>query len=622
MSKRLYYSDNNTHTHTITVGTSALPIICGAKGSQYGDCVDNTTIDTSSLISSVIDSSVENNIITLKGKVLTSDATGGFFKVTSHGKTMTINVNVSGSAKENYVEASSDIANAELTVCDFDNDYVITGQFLYYEGKDASGNWIKAIASNAILTTNKLTYGTTTIQGTQSNDVVTYVIPKDDIIKNNKIEAMITLGVTDGAGKENTSTTNVTINRCRCSQEYEYFCTIKYNDNSLVSSTTNIKSVFSWGYINNYHTALGYVTLENIDTNVKSDVNSALCYKLIMINITNVKDAYVHIGFENFTIKSNKPIKSAKITCKISYSIGSEWKTIVESDNIDCSIVNDKKDINVNGYGIYYDELAKLFTGGEKIKIYLTINVEIIPDNNITLNVINNTLVNVFVQPFVRPAGYGVTSKKQLSECNSDGVSFDVDKLSNSLYYTLLIDPIYTEIALKCIPSSLTDSGTFSIEYVNDPSFTGSFGGNTNEYSIWWYSSTDFNNSDIVTKTHEGYIATYSLKYENIPCNKQYKYEFSLNIPAIGYEFIHTLEVTDVVIDNGEWSGYITGSGEKKLKISFTLKQQANNSISFIGLEINRSFSNALICEVYDENNTRVYRVTDKKSGFYVRKSK
>lgn len=216
MATTVKWSDTTTHTTNITIGTSSIAITCNDNGTCYGECFNDVNINTSGLISNVVESSVNKNVITLTGKTFTSDKNGGYFTFTSHGKTMTINITVGAGAKEVNVEAGSAIKDKTFTDVCPNSNYTITGTFIYYEGKDSNGNWKESTASNATLTTKTLEYtinGTTkTIIGTQNNGSVSFVVPKEDLSFDIfPLSCTITLGVTDGSGKENTCTSNITL---------------------------------------------------------------------------------------------------------------------------------------------------------------------------------------------------------------------------------------------------------------------------------------------------------------------------------------------------------------------------------------------------------------------------
>lgn len=216
MATTIKWSDTTTHTANITIGTFPVDITCNDNGSCYGECFDHINIDTSELISNVVESNVNNNVITLTGKTFTSDQNGGYFEFTSHGKTIRINITVGAGAKEVNVEAGSDIKDTVFTnVCPNDN-YIVTGTFIYYEGKDSNGDWIQSDANKATLTTKTLEYtinGTTkTIIGTQDNGSVSFVVPKEDLSFDIfPLSCTITLGVTDGSNKENICTSTITL---------------------------------------------------------------------------------------------------------------------------------------------------------------------------------------------------------------------------------------------------------------------------------------------------------------------------------------------------------------------------------------------------------------------------
>lgn len=216
MTTTIKWSGTTTHTANITIGTSDFAITCNDNGTCYGECFDDVNIDASGLVTNVVESNVNGNVITLTGKTFTSDQNGGYFTFTSHGKTIKINITVGAGAKEVNVEAGSDIKDKEFTdVCPNDN-YIVTGTFIYYEGKDDNGDWIQSDTNKATLTTKKLEYtinGTTkTIIGTQDNGSVSFVVPKEDLSFDIfPLSCTITLGVRDGSGKENTCTSTITL---------------------------------------------------------------------------------------------------------------------------------------------------------------------------------------------------------------------------------------------------------------------------------------------------------------------------------------------------------------------------------------------------------------------------
>ena len=229
MAKTIKWSDTPNHTANIIIGTSSVAITCNDNGSCCGECFEHVNINTSGLISNVVESSVNINVITLTGKTFTSDQNGGYFTFTSHGKTIKINITVVAGAKEVNIEAGSDIKDKTFTDVCPNSDYIVTGTFIYYEGKESNGNWIQSAASNATLTTKKLEYtinGTTeTIDGTQDNGSVSFVVPKEDLsLDIFPLSCTITLGVTDGSGKENTCTFNITLDTtyiCGDIEDYE-----------------------------------------------------------------------------------------------------------------------------------------------------------------------------------------------------------------------------------------------------------------------------------------------------------------------------------------------------------------------------------------------------------------
>ena len=218
MVTKVNYSDLSASNYetTIRIGTTETTILFGDYGSCYGEydetiAVNNSmnpvsTVDSTKLISNYFSTHkpITNGLI-LAGKKFTGDTPAGYIKFTSHGKTMIINVTVIGEAVEKNIEFNDSLNNYTVAVEDSSN-CSLKLYYIYYEGKDSSGNWKKVTPISNVLTNINLNFkGIGTITCDEDNYANQYVywkhIPQQYIHPNNlPATATTTISIVDDTG--------------------------------------------------------------------------------------------------------------------------------------------------------------------------------------------------------------------------------------------------------------------------------------------------------------------------------------------------------------------------------------------------------------------------------------
>ena len=215
MATKVNYSDLSAPNYktTIRIGTSKTTILFGDYGSCYGEYDEKIAVNNSMNPVSTVDSteliinyfsyhSPTTNGIVLAGKKFTTDTPAGYIKFTSHGKTMIINVTIIGEAVEKNIEFNDSLNNYTVPVED-SNNCNLKLYYIYYEGKDSSGNWKKVTPTSNVLTTMSLNFkgiGTITCdEDNYSNQYITWThIPQQYINPNNlPVTATSTISIVD-----------------------------------------------------------------------------------------------------------------------------------------------------------------------------------------------------------------------------------------------------------------------------------------------------------------------------------------------------------------------------------------------------------------------------------------
>ena len=218
MATKVNYSDLSAPNYktTIRIGTSKTTILFGDYGSCYGEYDETIAVNNSMNPVSTVDSteliinyfsyhSPTTNGIVLAGKKFTTDTPAGYIKFTSHGKTMIINVTIIGEAVEKNIEFNDSLNNYTVPVED-SNNCSLKLYYIYYEGKDSSGNWKKVTPTSNVLTTSNLNFkGIGTATYTEDNYANQYVywkhIPQQYIHPNNlPATATTTISIVDDTG--------------------------------------------------------------------------------------------------------------------------------------------------------------------------------------------------------------------------------------------------------------------------------------------------------------------------------------------------------------------------------------------------------------------------------------
>ena len=216
---KVKYSDlaSSNHETTIRIGTTETTILFGDYGSCYGEYDETIAVNNSMNPVSTVDSvdylisnyfnthiTTTNGVI-LAGKKFTADTPAGYIKFTSHGKIMIINVIIIGEAVEKNIEFNDSLNNYTVPVED-SNNCSLKLYYIYYEGKDSSGNWKKVTPTSNVLTTSNLNFkGIGTATYTEDNYANQYVywkhIPQQYIHPNNlPATATSTISIVDDTG--------------------------------------------------------------------------------------------------------------------------------------------------------------------------------------------------------------------------------------------------------------------------------------------------------------------------------------------------------------------------------------------------------------------------------------
>ena len=228
MATKINYSDltSSNYETTIRIGTSEKTILFGDYGSCYGEYDKRISINTNENPNSVVDS---NNLISnyfdtytttingliLAGKNFTSDTPAGYITFTSHGKTMIINVTGIGEAIEKNIEFDDNINNYQIYVEDSSN-CSLKLYYIYYEGKDSSGNWKKFTPTTKVLSSITLKFADdNNVVYTEDNYSNQYVywdnIPQKYIQLNLlPVTATSTISIIDDTGATITDTRTIT----------------------------------------------------------------------------------------------------------------------------------------------------------------------------------------------------------------------------------------------------------------------------------------------------------------------------------------------------------------------------------------------------------------------------
>ena len=271
MATKVNYSDLSASDYktTIRVGTSKTTILFGDYGSCYGEYDETIAVNNSMNPVSTVDSteliinyfsyhSPTTNGIVLAGKKFTTDTSAGYIKFTSHGKTMIINVTIIGEAIEKNIEFNDSLNNYTIIV-ENTGDCSLKLYYIYYEGKDSSGNWKKITPTSNILTTIslKFDYGSVTYtEDNYSNQYITWThIPQEYVYKL-PVTATATISIVDETGATISDTREITFLKNTC-VEFSFqqdIYTVNFSGaGHIVTITLNIND---WGNITeeNYET--------------------------------------------------------------------------------------------------------------------------------------------------------------------------------------------------------------------------------------------------------------------------------------------------------------------------------------------------------------------------------
>ena len=215
MATKVNYSDLSAPNYktTIRIGTTKTTILFGDYGSCYGEYDEKIAVNNSMNPVSTVDSteliinyfsyhSPTTNGIVLAGKKFTTDTPAGYIKFTSHGKTMIINVTIIGEAVEKNIEFNDSLNNYTITV-ENTGDCSLKLYYIYYEGKDSSGNWKKITPTSNILTTIslKFDYGSVTYtEDNYSNQYITWTHIPQEYVYNLPVTATATISIVDDTG--------------------------------------------------------------------------------------------------------------------------------------------------------------------------------------------------------------------------------------------------------------------------------------------------------------------------------------------------------------------------------------------------------------------------------------
>ena len=271
MATKVNYSDLSAPNYktTIRIGTSKTTILFGDYGSCYGEYDETIAINNSMNPVSTVDStelitnyfsyhSPTTNGIVLAGKKFTTDTSAGYIKFTSHGKTMIINVTIIGEAVEKNIEFNDSLNNYTITV-ENTGDCSLKLYYIYYEGKDSSGNWKKITPTSNVLTTIslKFDYGSVTYtEDNYSNQYITWTHIPQEYVYNLPVTATATISIVDETGATISDTREITFLKNTCVEFSFQQDTYTVNFSGAGHIVTITLNITDWGNITeeNYNT--------------------------------------------------------------------------------------------------------------------------------------------------------------------------------------------------------------------------------------------------------------------------------------------------------------------------------------------------------------------------------
>ena len=271
MATKVNYSDLSAPDYktTIRIGTSKTTILFGDYGSCYGEYDETIAINNSMNPISTVDSteliinyfsyhSPTTNGIVLAGKKFTTDTPAGYIKFTSHGKTMIINVTIIGEAVEKNIEFNDSLNNYTITV-ENTGDCSLKLYYIYYEGKDSSGNWKKITPTSNVLTTInlKFDYGSVTYtEDNYSNQYITWTHIPQEYVYNLPVTATATISIVDETGVTISDTREITFLKNTCVEFSFQQDTYTVNFSGAGHIVTITLNITNWGNITeeNYET--------------------------------------------------------------------------------------------------------------------------------------------------------------------------------------------------------------------------------------------------------------------------------------------------------------------------------------------------------------------------------
>ena len=272
MATKVNYSDLSAQNYetTIRVGTSKTTLLFGDYGSCYGEYDEPIAINNSTNPVSTVDSNSNlmsnyfnthktiTNGIVLAGKKFTTDTPAGYIKFTSHGKTMIINVTIIGEAVEKNIEFNDSLNNYTITV-ENTGDCSLKLYYIYYEGKDSSGNWKKITPTSNVLTTINLEfdYGSVTYtEDNYSNQYITWTHIPQEYVYNLPVTATATISIVDETGATISDTREITFLKNTCVEFSFQQDTYTVNFSGAGHIVTITLNITDWGNITeeNYNT--------------------------------------------------------------------------------------------------------------------------------------------------------------------------------------------------------------------------------------------------------------------------------------------------------------------------------------------------------------------------------
>ena len=271
MATKVNYSDLSAPNYktTIRIGTSKTTILFGDYGSCYGEYDETIAVNNSMNPVSTVDSteliinyfsyhSPTTNGIVLAGKKFITDTPAGYIKFTSHGKTIIINVTIIGEAVEKNIEFNDSLNNYTITV-ENTGDCSLKLYYIYYEGKDSSGNWKKITPTSNVLTTInlKFDYGSVTYtEDNYSNQYITWTHIPQEYVYNLPVTATATISIVDETGATISDTREITFLKNTCVEFSFQQDTYTVNFSGAGHIVTITLNITDWGNITeeNYNT--------------------------------------------------------------------------------------------------------------------------------------------------------------------------------------------------------------------------------------------------------------------------------------------------------------------------------------------------------------------------------